>query len=186
LLGKKHGLDVYRIDLSQLSSKYIGETEKNIANLFKQARNKSWILFFDEGESLFGKRTSSGGNNEKYANQQVGFLLQMIEDHPGVVILATNLKSSIDEAFLRRFQKMIYFESPDDTQRLELWQKALNLDLLIDSDIDLKKIAKDYLVVGGQIVNIVKQASLRALGNNNGVISQKILLQCITEELKKN
>jgi SpoVK/Ycf46/Vps4 family AAA+-type ATPase len=186
LLGKKHGLDVYRIDLSQLSSKYIGETEKNIANLFKQARNKSWILFFDEGESLFGKRTSSGGNNEKYANQQVGFLLQMIEDHPGVVILATNLKSSIDEAFLRRFQKMIYFESPDDTQRLELWQKALNLDLQIDSDIDLKKIAKDYLVVGGQIVNIVKQASLRALGNNNGVISQKILLQCITEELKKN
>ena len=81
---------------------------------------------------------------------------------------------------------MIYFETPDDSHRLELWQKALNLDLLLDSDIDLKKIAKDYLVVGGQIVNIVKQASLRALGNNNGVISQKILLQCITEELKKN
>ena len=76
LIGKKYGKDVYRIDLSQISSKYIGETEKNLERLFKQARNKNWILFFDEGETLFGKRGNSGQSNERYANQQVGFLLQ--------------------------------------------------------------------------------------------------------------
>lgn len=185
LLGKKHGRDVYRIDLSQLSSKYIGETEKNIANLFRQAKNKDWILFFDEGESLFGKRTQSGQSNERYGNQQVGFLLQKIEDHPGVVILATNLKGSIDEAFLRRFQKMIYFEAPDEIYRLELWKKALEDTMELSSDIILKQIAKDYKLVGGQIVNIIKQVILRELGSQNNVIRLKTLIGAIEDELRK-
>ncbi len=185
LIGKKFNRDVYRIDLSQLSSKYIGETEKNIDNLFKQARNKNWILFFDEGESLFGKRSQSGQSNERYGNQQVGFLLQRIEDHPGVVILATNLKSSIDEAFLRRFQKMIYFEAPDSEYRLELWAKALDGTLPLASNIDLRVIAKEHKLVGGQIVNIVKQVILRELGAEKGEIRLKTLLDAIEEELNK-
>jgi SpoVK/Ycf46/Vps4 family AAA+-type ATPase len=169
-----------------LSSKYIGETEKNIDNLFKQARNKNWILFFDEGESLFGKRSQSGQSNERYGNQQVGFLLQRMEDHPGVLILATNLKSSIDEAFLRRFQKMIYFEAPDNEYRFELWEKALEGTLPLASEIDLRQIAKEHKLVGGQIVNIVKQVILRELGAGSDQVELVTLIACIQEELKKS
>ena len=172
MIGKKYGKDVYRIDLSQISSKYIGETEKNLERLFKQARNKNWILFFDEGETLFGKRGNSGQSNERYANQQVGFLLQKIEDHPGVVILATNLKGNIDEAFLRRFQKMSYFEAPDADYRYELWQKAFDGTLPLADDVDLKQISKAHKLVGGQIVNIVKQSVLRVLGRDFILIFQ--------------
>ena len=186
LIGKKYDRDVFRIDLSQLSSKYIGETEKNIDNLFKQARNKNWILFFDEGESLFGKRSQSGQSNERYGNQQVGFLLQRMEDHPGVVILATNLKSSIDEAFLRRFQKMIYFEAPDFEYRLDLWKKALEDTLPLADDVDLRLISKEHKLVGGQIVNIVKQIILRELGAKSELIRLKTLCEAIEEELRKN
>lgn len=185
LLGKRHGIDVYRIDLSQLSSKYIGETEKNLENLFQQAKNKNWILFFDEGESLFGKRTNSGSGNERYGNQQVGFLLQKIEDHPGVVILATNLKGNIDEAFIRRFQKMIYFDEPDREFRMELWEKALENTLELDPKIDIKEISKEYKLVGGQIVNVVKQVILREMGVGSDLIHYKTLISCIEEELKK-
>lgn len=186
LIGKKYDRDVYRIDLSQLSSKYIGETEKNIDNLFKQARNKNWILFFDEGESLFGKRSQTGQSNERYGNQQVGFLLQRMEDHPGVVILATNLKSSIDEAFSRRFQKMIYFEAPDFENRLDLWKKALEGTLPLVDDVDLRLISKEHKLVGGQIVNIVKQIILRELGAKSEVIRLKTLEEAIAEEERKN
>ncbi len=185
LIGKKYGYDVYRIDASQLSSKYIGETEKNIANLFNQAKNKSWILFFDEGETLFSKRSNSGSNNEKYSNQQVGYLLQMIEDFPGVLILATNLKGNMDEAFIRRFQKMIYFEAPDVEYRKVLWEKAFENTMPISSDIDFNSIAKSFDLVGGQIVNVVKQALLRTKGNNLGEISKSILMDCINEEKNK-
>ena len=186
LIGKKFGKDVYRIDLSQISSKYIGETEKNLERLFKQARNKNWILFFDEGETLFGKRGNSGQSNERYANQQVGFLLQKIEDHPGVVILATNLKGNIDDAFLRRFQKMIYFDAPDSEYRLQLWQKAFEDTLPLSKEIDLKQIAKEHKLVGGQIVNIVKQSVLRVLGRDLSQISYSVLKMCIAEEEKKS
>jgi SpoVK/Ycf46/Vps4 family AAA+-type ATPase len=186
LLGKKYGLDVYRIDLSQLVSKYIGETEKNLSNLFNQAANKNWILFFDEAESLFSKRTNNSSSNDKYANQQVGFLLQKIEEYPGVIILATNLKGNIDEAFLRRFQSMIYFEIPEVDQRYLLWKSAFGDKFILEECIDLKSIAKEYQLVGGQIINIVKSAILRELGNNSEIITEKILIESIKKELKKN
>ncbi len=111
LLGKSANMDVYRIDLSKVVSKYIGETEKNLSNIFDMAENKDWILFFDEADALFGKRTSASDSKDRYANQEVADLLQRIEDFPGIVILATNLKSNLDEAFARRFQSMIYFPS---------------------------------------------------------------------------
>ncbi len=186
LLGKKHGLDVYRIDLSQLVSKYIGETEKNLSNLFNQAANKNWILFFDEAESLFSKRTNNSSSNDKYANQQVGYLLQKIEEYPGVVILATNLKGNIDDAFLRRFQSMIYFEIPEQEQRFLLWKSAFGEKFILEECIDLKSIAKEYQLVGGQIINIVKSSILKELGNNSEVITEKILIESIKKELKKN
>ncbi|HAW20478.1 MAG TPA: AAA family ATPase, partial [Flavobacteriales bacterium] len=119
LLGKSHGLDVYRVDLSSVVSKFIGETEKNLAKLFDIAENKNWILFFDEADALFSKRVSSQSSNDMFANQQVAYLLQRIEDYNGVVILASNFKDNIDDAFLRRFQSIILFPKPTANIRQE-------------------------------------------------------------------
>ena len=143
-------------------------------------------MFFDEAESLFSKRTNNSSSNDKYANQQVGFLLQKIEEYSGVIILATNLKGNIDEAFLRRFQSMIYFEIPEVDQRYLLWMSAFGDKFVLEDGIDLKLIAKEYQLVGGQIINIVKSAILRELGNNSEMITEKILIESIKKELKKN
>lgn len=109
LIGQQSGKEVYRIDLSMIVSKYIGETEKNLEMVFDKAKNMNWILFFDEADALFGKRTDVRDAHDKYANQEIAYLLQRIENYKGLVILATNLKSNIDEAFKRRFQTIIHF-----------------------------------------------------------------------------
>ena len=109
LIGQQSGKEVYRIDLSMVVSKYIGETEKNLSKVFDAAEHKNWILFFDEADALFGKRTNVRDAHDKYANQEVAYLLQRIENYNGLVILATNMKSNIDEAFTRRFQTIINF-----------------------------------------------------------------------------
>ena len=126
LLGKESGSDVYRIDLSMVVSKYIGETEKNLSRIFDEADQKDWILFFDEADALFGKRTEMKDAHDRYANQEVAFLLQKIEDHNGVVILSSNMKNNIDEAFTRRFQGIVYFPLPTSTERLEIWEKGFS------------------------------------------------------------
>jgi AAA+ superfamily predicted ATPase len=113
LLGKQFGKDVFRIDLSQVVSKYIGETEKNLERIFNKAEQKDWILFFDEADALFGKRTSVANAHDRYANQETSYLLQRIEDYNGLVILASNNKTNIDAAFLRRFDAIIHFPLPD-------------------------------------------------------------------------
>lgn len=112
LLGKECNMDVYRIDLSMVISKYIGETEKNLAKLFDEAEYKDRILFFDEADALFGKRTEVKDSHDRFANLEVSYLLQRLENYPGLVILATNLKSNMDEAFTRRFQSVIHFSAP--------------------------------------------------------------------------
>ena len=108
-LGKEFKKNVHLVHLSQVVSKYIGETEKNLDAVFKKAENKSWILFFDEADTLFGKRTTVKDAHDKYANQEVSYLLQRVEDYSGLSILATNLKGNIDPAFLRRFQAVLQF-----------------------------------------------------------------------------
>ena len=110
LLGKLFNLDVYRVDLSMVISKYIGDTEKNLEKVFKKAENKNWILFFDEADSLFGKRTSISDSHDKYANQEISYLLQRLEDYRGLVILASNMRNNVDEAFTRRLQAVILFQ----------------------------------------------------------------------------
>jgi SpoVK/Ycf46/Vps4 family AAA+-type ATPase len=112
LLGKHTGRSVFRTDLSRVVSKYIGETEQNLARLFDRAESKDWILFFDEADALFGKRTEIRDAHDKYANQQAAYLLQRIETFDGLVILATNQRNNIDEAFMRRFQSVIHFPMP--------------------------------------------------------------------------
>lgn len=108
-LGKLMGQEVYRIDLSQVVSKYIGETEKNLSQIFERAENKNWILFFDEADALFGKRTTVKDAHDRYANNETNYLLQRIEEYDGLVILSTNFKSNIDQAFTRRIRLVIEF-----------------------------------------------------------------------------
>ncbi|MDQ3109389.1 MAG: ATP-binding protein [Bacteroidota bacterium] len=185
LLGKNTGLDVYRIDLSMIVSKYIGETEKNLANVFDQGLNHRWILFFDEADSLFGKRTSASSAHDRYANQEVSYLLQRIEDYPGVVILATNLKSNIDEAFARRFQNMIHFPMPGTEERLKLWKNVFSKSSKLDESVDMFKIASDHILSGGAIINVVRYCSLMAIERGSNVILAADIENGIKREFKK-
>lgn len=137
-------------------SKYIGETGKNLANVFDQAENKNWILFFDEADALFGKRTQASSSNDRHANQEISYLLQRVEDFPGTVILATNLKANIDEAFARRFQSVIYFPTPEADLRLRLWQGVLGDKCRLAEDVDLVDLAEKYALAGGAILNVVR------------------------------
>ena len=185
LMGKSTGKDVYKIDISMISSKWIGETEKNLAKIFDTAETKDWILFFDEADSIFGKRTSKGGSNEKQSNQEISYLLQRTEEYPGIVILASNLLGNIDDAFIRRFQSMIQFKIPTWTERLKLWEKAFNSTISIESDIDIKEISKKFEIAGGAIVNVLKFCSIKAAQRNSKVILKHELLEGIKYELLK-
>jgi len=185
LLGKSTGLDVFRIDLSMVISKYIGETEKNLSKLFNRAENKDWILFFDEADALFGKRTGIRDAHDKYANQEVSYLLQRIETHAGLVILATNMKNNIDTAFTRRFNAIIEFENPTAQERLILWKNNIPKRMKLDNQIVLPEIAKRYEVTGANIVNIVHYACLKTIEKKSDTISLSDLMAGIQKEYKK-
>jgi hypothetical protein len=185
LLGKVCALDVYRVDLSLVVSKYIGETEKNLSGVFDQAQSKNWILFFDEADALFGKRTQTSSSNDRYANQEVAYLLQRVEDFPGVVILATNLKNNIDDAFARRFQSMVYFPMPAAPARARLWRNAFARQGRLDHDVDLDAIAEEFEISGGAIINVLRYASLMALRRGTGSVSLADLRHGIRRELRK-
>ena len=183
ILGKSNQMEVYRVDLSSVVSKYIGETEKNLANLFNMAESKKWILFFDEADALFGKRLNAQSSNDMFANQQVSYLLQRIEDFNGVVILASNLKDNIDEAFLRRFQSVVYFPKPDPVLRLELWKKYFaTFDL---SKVNLEKIAANYEISGGSIINVLRYCSISSAKRNTTVVLEKDIIKGIKKEYLK-
>jgi AAA+ superfamily predicted ATPase len=185
LLGKQFEKDVYRIDLSQVVSKYIGETEKNLENIFRKAETKNWILFFDEADALFGKRTNVQSAHDKYANQEVSYLLQRVEDFPGLMILASNFKNNLDEAFLRRFHSMIHFPMPNTTERLILWQKSMPAGIKPDISVDLEELAKKYELTGASVLNAVQFATLQAYARNDQTIFQKDLLDGIRKEYLK-
>ena len=185
LIGAAVGADVYRIDLSMVVSKYIGETEKNLANVFDQAQNKNWILFFDEADALFGKRTQTSSSNDRYANQEVSYLLQRIEDFPGVVILATNLKGNIDEAFARRFQSLVYFPMPDSEQRQRLWRNMFNGKAGLTEGIDLHRLAEDHELSGGAITNVIRYGAISALQAKRETILLEDLVDGVAKELRK-
>jgi len=185
LLGKYTKRDVYRIDLSMVVSKYIGETEKNLSSLFDKATDKDWILFFDEADAVFGKRTNVRDAHDKYANQEVSYLLQRIENHPGLVILASNFKTNIDTAFTRRFQSIIEFEVPSYSERLLLWKNNLPKGIRIAEDVNLNELSKKYDITGANIVNIIQYACLRTLEDKNENIKLDHLLQGIKKEYAK-
>lgn len=185
LIGKQTGKDVYKIDLSMIVSKWVGETEKNLARIFDMAEHKDWILFFDEADSLFGKRTSTQSAQERYANQEVAYLLQRTENYPGTIILASNLKSNMDEAFTRRFQSIIYFPMPKAKERLKIWNTYFSKSLKAAENIDLKEIAEKHEVTGGSIVNIIKYCAIHAAENNSKIVDYEILRDGIRKENMK-
>ncbi len=185
LLGKASNREVYRVDLSMIVSKYIGETEKNLSRIFDIAQYKDWILFFDEADALFGKRTEANSSNDRHANQQTAYLLQRIEDFPGVIILASNLKANMDDAFTRRFQSMIHFTMPRPEERYELWKNAFSGTCTLHPDIDLWKIAEDYELAGGAIINILRYCALATIKRNDTVVTKQELLSGLRKEFKK-
>lgn len=185
LLGKYTGRDVFRIDLSKVVSKYIGETEKNLDKIFHKAENKNWILFFDEADALFSKRTSVRDAHDRYANQEVSYLLQRIENYPGLIILASNFKSNIDEAFMRRFQSIVYFPIPKAPERLKLWQKSFPVQVSLSSEIDLQKIAQQFELTGSNIINITQFCCLDLLAKEKTELSLQELMSGIRREYAK-
>lgn len=185
LIGQACGADVYRIDLSMLVSKYIGETEKNLARVFDQAQNRHWILFFDEADALFGKRTATTNSNDRHANQETAYLLQRVEDFPGVVILATNLRSNLDDAFSRRFQSMIYFPMPDASERLRLWKGMLNGGKRLAPEVDLEALSERHELAGGAIANVLRFAGLQALRSGREAMTLADLQVGLARELRK-
>jgi len=185
LLGKAAGRDVYKVDLSMVVSKYIGETEKNLSKIFDTAQYKDWILFFDEADALFGKRTHAESSNDRHANQQTAYLLQRIEDFPGLTILASNLRENMDEVFSRRFQSVIYFGIPSAAERYLLWSNAFSGTCTLHPDIDLYKIAESYELTGGSIINVLRFCAMAAINRNDTVVTEQEMLTGIRREYKK-
>ncbi len=185
LLGKATGREVYKVDLSLIVSKYIGETEKNLAKVFDQAQHRGWILFFDEADALFGKRSETKDAHDRYANQEVSYLLQRIESFDGIAILASNRRDDLDEAFARRFESIIYFPMPRPEERLRLWQQGFSPQCQLADNLDLKAIAQEHVLAGGNIMNVIRYASLQALKEGGTVIRADDVLRGIRREYAK-
>lgn len=178
------GLDLYKIDLSSVVNKYIGETEKSLGKLFDEASASNSILFFDEADALFGKRSEVKDSHDRYANIEVSYLLQRMEQYDGITILATNLRSSMDEAFTRRLQFAIDFPFPDEKDRLHLWETLLPPHVPRDATVNLSLLARRFKLAGGNIRNVIVSAAHIAAANGR-VVTQHHLLHGIRRELQK-
>jgi ATPase family associated with various cellular activities (AAA) len=185
LLGKHTGKDVFRVDLSRVVSKYIGETEKNLSRLFDRAENKTWILFFDEADALFGKRTDIRDAHDKYANQEVAYLLQRIESYNGLVILASNQRANIDDAFVRRLQAIIQFPMPRPEERYEIWRKTFPPQIALADDIDWRAVAARHELTGAGILNVTQFCAIDFLSKHTRRVDLKALETAIHREYIK-
>lgn len=184
LLGKRTDRPVYRIDLSGVVSKYVGETEKNLEKVFARAERKSWILFFDEADALFAKRTGVESSNDRHANRESAYLLQRIERCANLVVLASNLKGNLDPAFVRRFQAVVYFPQPGPEERLELWRRGFGPKAELEK-VELERIAREYDCSGALIMNVVRYAALAAAERGSREIREEEVVAGLKRELRK-
>jgi hypothetical protein len=184
ILARELGLDLYKIDLSRVVSKYIGETEKNLDRIFQQAEDANAMLFFDEADALFGKRSAIKDAHDRYANIEIAYLLQKMEEREGVTILATNLRTNMDEAFLRRIRFGVEFPMPEYAQRLEIWRGSMPAEIRLADDVDLPLLAKRLRVSGGSIMNVCLGAASLAY-EPGGAIHMRHLLHAAKRELQK-
>lgn len=184
IIARDAELDLYEIDLSGVVSKYIGETEKNLKNIFKEAETSNAILFFDEADALFGKRSEVKDSHDRYANIEISYLLQKMEEYEGVAILATNLYQNLDEAFKRRLQAVIEFPFPDEEYRRHIWEIAFPKEAPLGNDVDFGALARNVCLAGGNIKNMAIAAAFYAAENGN-VINMQHLLEAARREYQK-
>lgn len=184
ILASILGLALYRVDLSQVVDKYIGESEKRLEQVFATAEKSNVLLFFDEADSIFGKRSEVKEANDRFANIQVSYILQRIEDYDGVVLLATNLKKNIDEAFMRRMRYVVEFQLPGEAQREELWRACLP-ETVPSSGVDFGYLARRFELAGGAIKNIALNAAFLAAEEDGPVTMRHILDSLRNENLKR-
>lgn len=177
-------LDLYKIELSGVVSKYIGETEKNLERIFSEAANSNAILFFDEADALFGKRSEVKDAHDRYANIEVAYLLQRMELYEGVTILATNLRANLDEAFARRFFRTVEFPFPKPPERLRIWQTLFPPELPKAPDVDFGLLAKRFDLAGGNIRNVIHSGAVLA-ASDGGRVTMGHLLHGVRRELQK-
>lgn len=185
LLGKHTGRPVFRVDLSRVVSKYIGETEQNLSRLFDKAENKDWIVFFDEADALFGKRTDIRDAHDKYANQELAYLLQRIEAYRGLVILASNQRGNIDDAFVRRLQTIVHFPMPGASERLEIWRRTFPSQIAVADDVDWNVIAGRHELSGANILNITHFCAVEFLAREAKILNLGQLEAAIMREFIK-
>lgn len=177
------GLDLYKIDLSAVVSKFIGETEKNLSRIFSEAETSNSILFFDEADALFGKRSEVRDSHDRYANIETAYLLQRLEAYDGLVILATNLRKNMDEAFVRRLQIVVEFPLPTEGDRRQMWSKIWPKSTPLGADIDFDGLAR-FELAGGSIKNIALAAAFLAAADDS-VVTMTHLLRATQREFQK-
>jgi len=176
IIAKELNIDLYKIDLSLVVSKYIGETEKNLNQIFREAETSNAILFFDEADALFGKRSEVHDAHDRYANIEIAYLLQKMEEYNGMTILATNLSKNIDEAFLRRMQFSVEFPFPNEGDRYRIWKITFPQNAPIDKEIPFWFLARNFKITGGNIRNIILQAAFLAADNSKRINMEHIIL----------
>jgi SpoVK/Ycf46/Vps4 family AAA+-type ATPase len=177
-------LDLYKIDLSQIVSKYIGETEKNLDRVFQAAQTSNAILFFDEADALFGKRSEVKDAHDRYANIETGYLLQKMEEYEGMAILATNLRANLDEAFARRMHVVVEFPFPDEEDRYHIWRRMFPSQAPLADDLDFVTLARSFKLSGGNIKNIAIAAAFLA-ADDGQCIGMGHVLRAAKREFQK-
>jgi hypothetical protein len=184
VLARELNLDLYKIDLSSVVSKYVGETEKNLSRIFDEAEHSSAVLFFDEADALFGKRSEVKDAHDRFANIEVAFLLQRMEDFSGLAILATNISRNIDAAFVRRLQHVVEFPFPDTARRERIWRGMFPPEAPLAADVDIPFLARQFELSGGNIRNVVTAAAFLAAAEGRP-ISMEHLAQATGREFQK-
>lgn len=185
VVARELHLELYKVDLSSVMSKYIGETEKNLDSIFEEVKKSRSILFFDEADALFGKRSEVKDAQDKYANAETAYLLQKIEEYEGIVILASNYLQNFDEAFKRRIKFMIEFPLPDRERRLEIWKRMYPKEAPVSEELDFAYLARQFELSGSSIKNIAVASAFLAASQETEIGMRQVLF-ALWEELKKS
>jgi adenylate kinase family enzyme len=184
ILAKELGLDIYKIDLSSVVSKYIGETEKQLSQIFREAQTSNAILLFDEADALFGKRSEVKDAHDRYANVETAYLLQNMEEYEGIVVLTTNFRKNIDDAFARRMHHMVEFSFPDAAHRLRIWKGLIPAGAQLADGVDFGFLARQFELAGGNIRNVVLAGAFLA-AEDGGAIRMDHLILATAREMQK-
>ena len=184
IIAHELGLDLYKIDLSAIVSKYIGETEKNLDRIFQEGQTSNAILFFDEADALFGKRSEVRDSHDRYANIEIAYLLQKMDEYDGIVMLATNLRKNMDEAFSRRMHFALEFPIPEEADRYRIWKSMFPPEVPLAKDIDLEFMSRQFKITGGNIKNIALGAAFLA-AEDGGCINTENLVRATKREYQK-